>query len=205
MMGHLPWLGIYMGRVPFAAGLMKQLLDYGEERATIRIKNGSLARDLFHYLVSATPIIPRDASPEERRRVRTDAACGQNNEDGAEKTQPPLAQGAIDGALAIVAGSDTTSCVLTNIVYCLMTHPETYERLQAEVDMFFPPGEDAMDTAKHPDMPYLNAVMYVPSSIATHFADLCASSNETMRLYPPLPSGSQRATTRETGPCMAGP
>ena len=50
-MGHCPWLDIYLGYVPFAARLMKQLLDYGEERATERIKNGSLARDLFYYLV----------------------------------------------------------------------------------------------------------------------------------------------------------
>ena len=51
VMGHCPWLGIYLGRVPWAAALMKRLLDYGEERATIRVKNGSLARDLFHFLV----------------------------------------------------------------------------------------------------------------------------------------------------------
>ncbi|KAH9922831.1 high nitrogen upregulated cytochrome P450 monooxygenase 2 [Epithele typhae] len=160
VMGHCPWLGIYLGYVPMAAALMKALLDYGEERALIRINSGSLSKDLFHYL---------------------------NNEDGMEKSQPPLAQVAIDGALAIVAGSDTTSCVMTNIFFLLLTHPDVYARLQAEVDAAFPRGEDAMDAAKHADMPYLNAVI-----------------NETMRLFPPLPSGSQRATTRETGGCMAG-
>ena len=50
-MGHCPWLGIYMGYVPFAAQLMKKLLDYGEEQALKRIRNGSLSRDLFYYLV----------------------------------------------------------------------------------------------------------------------------------------------------------
>ncbi|KAI0712109.1 cytochrome P450 [Earliella scabrosa] len=161
VMGHCPWLGIYMGYVPFAAQLMKKLLDYGEEQALKRIGNGSLSRDLFYYL---------------------------NNEDGSETSAPPLPQVAIDGALAIVAGSDTTSCVLANTFYCLMSNPDVYKRLQAEVDTTFPPGENAMDTSKHPDMPYLNAVI-----------------NETMRVYPPLPSGSQRATTRETGGIMAGP
>lgn len=120
--------------------------------------------------------------------------------------QPPLEQVAIDGALAIVAGSDTSSCVMTNIVYYLMTHPDVYKRLQEEIDAFFPPGEDAKDTTKHGEMVYLNAVMYALGFLlanrgVTH--GLC--SNEAMRMYPPLPSGSQRVTTRETGPCMAGP
>ncbi len=55
-MGHCPWLGIYLGYVPFAARLMKKLLDYGEERSMERIKNGSLARDLFYYLVRLTSV-----------------------------------------------------------------------------------------------------------------------------------------------------
>ncbi|TBU46359.1 high nitrogen upregulated cytochrome P450 monooxygenase 2 [Dichomitus squalens] len=160
VMGHCPWLGIYLGYVPFAARLMKQLLDYGEERVLARVKNGSLKRDIFYYL---------------------------NNEDGAEKEAPPLSTVAIDGALAIVAGSDTSSCVLAHALYCVLTHPDVYKRLQTEVDAFFPPGENALDTARHADMPWLNAVI-----------------NETMRVYPPLPSGSQRATTRETGGRMVG-
>ncbi|KAI1789656.1 high nitrogen upregulated cytochrome P450 monooxygenase 2 [Ganoderma leucocontextum] len=161
VMGHCPWLGIYMGYVPFAARLMKRLLDFGEERAMERIKNGSLARDLFYYL---------------------------NNEDGMEKAAPPLATVAIDGALAIVAGSDTSSCVLAHTIYFILSNPDVYTRLQAEVDAYFPLGENAMDTSKHPDMLWLNAVI-----------------NETMRMYPPLPSGSQRTTTRGTGGRMVGP
>ena len=66
-----------------------------------------------------------------------------------------------DGTLAIVAGSDTTSSVLSSIFYCLLTHPEAYVRLRAEVDAYYPPGEDALNTKHHAEMPYLNAVMYV--------------------------------------------
>ena len=50
-MGHCPWLGIYISYVPFAARLMKRLLDYGEERAMARVKNGSMRKDIFYYLV----------------------------------------------------------------------------------------------------------------------------------------------------------
>ena len=56
--------------------------------------------------------------------------------------------------------------MMTNIVYCLLTHPAAYARLQAEVDAVFPPGESAKDTAKQAEMVYLNAVMYVGPSAA---------------------------------------
>ena len=76
-----------------------------------------------------------------------------------EKAAPPLATVAIDGALPIVAGADTSSCVLAHTIYCILSNPDVYKRLQAEVDAYFPPGENTMDTSKHPDMPWLNAVM----------------------------------------------
>ena len=68
-----------------------------------------------------------------------------------------------DGVLAIIAGADTTSSALTSLTYALLTHPDAYEKLQAEIDKFYPAGEDALDTKHHRDMPYLTAVMYVPS------------------------------------------
>ena len=68
-----------------------------------------------------------------------------------------------DGCLVVVAGADTTSSAMTSLFYCLLTHPEMYARLQEEVDRFYPPGEDALDTKFHRDMDYLNAVMYALS------------------------------------------
>ena len=64
-----------------------------------------------------------------------------------------------DGVLAIVAGADTTSIALTSVAYCLLTHPDAYACLQAEVDKFYPAGEDALSPKHHRDMPYLTAVM----------------------------------------------
>ena len=64
--------------------------------------------------------------------------------------------------LAVVAGSDTTATTLGSIFYYILTHRDTYERLQAEVDTMFPPGEgDPLEPGKLAEMPYLNAVMYV--------------------------------------------
>ena len=64
-----------------------------------------------------------------------------------------------DGALAIVAGSDTTASVLSNLFWLLLRHPQYYKRLQEEVDKFYPPGENALDPKHHPNMPYLESVM----------------------------------------------
>ena len=66
-----------------------------------------------------------------------------------------------DGVLAVIAGSDTTAAVTTSILYSLMRNPSAYKRLQAEVDRFYPRGENSLDPQHHKDMHYLDAVMYV--------------------------------------------
>ncbi|KAI0755286.1 high nitrogen upregulated cytochrome P450 monooxygenase 2 [Daedaleopsis nitida] len=146
--GHVPWLGVYIGKIPAATGNLIILLNSCMECAVERVKRGSKTKDLFHYL---------------------------NQEDLADVPPPPMQQLVDDGVLAIVAGADTTSGALTSLFYCILTHPEVYAKLQAEIDKYYPPGEDALSTKHHRDMPYLTAVI-----------------NETMRVYPPVPSGSQR-------------
>ena len=64
-----------------------------------------------------------------------------------------------DGVLAIIAGADTSSTALTSIVYCLLKHPDVYARLQAEIDKFYPAGEDALNPVHHKDMYYLEGVL----------------------------------------------
>lgn len=83
----------------------------------------------------------------------------QNNDDGADPHPPALAQVTSDGNLAIIAGSDTTASVLSNLFYFLLRDPEAYKRLQEEVDQYYPPGEDATSTQHHPKMVFLEAVM----------------------------------------------
>lgn len=85
----------------------------------------------------------------------------QIDEAGLENhsSPPTLAEVASDGVLAIVAGSDTTATTLSSLFWFLLSNPQTYLRLQAEVDRFFPPGEDILSTVHHPHMSYLNAVM----------------------------------------------
>lgn len=71
--------------------------------------------------------------------------------------------------------SDTTASVLSNLWYYLLLHPLHYKRLQQEVDAMFLRGEDPIDQERLAGMEFLNA---------------CIS--ETLRLAPPVPSGSQR-------------
>ncbi len=59
--------------------------------------------------------------------------------------------------LAIIAGSDTTSSVLTTVLYYLLRHPVAYMRLQAEVDAAFPSGEEPLDVITLSQMEWLNA------------------------------------------------
>ncbi|KAI0354613.1 high nitrogen upregulated cytochrome P450 monooxygenase 2 [Trametes cingulata] len=158
--GHLPWTADYVRKFPSLGSKMKEMRSFCISRAAERVKLGnSSTKDLFYYL---------------------------NNEDGVEAT-PPLSQVVADAALAVVAGSDTTSSVLSSLFFCLLTHPDAYTRLRAEVDSYYPTGEDALNTKHHADMPYLNAVI-----------------NEAMRLYPPVSDGSQRIVPLGSGGKVIG-
>ncbi|KAL4246829.1 Cytochrome P450 superfamily protein [Abortiporus biennis] len=88
-----------------------------------------------------------------------------NNEDlpNAEPTPAPLLVS--EGVLATVAGSDTTSSTLTT-----------------EVDHFYPPEVDALDSKYYKDIPLIDAVI-----------------NETLRLWPAVASGSIRLVPHGSG------
>ena len=85
----------------------------------------------------------------------------QIDEDGVEPEPPSLQQVVGEAGLAIAAGADTTSTVVSNIFYYLLSHPVNYARLREEVDSTFPRGDSdgPFDSAKLAKMPFLNAVM----------------------------------------------
>jgi cytochrome P450 len=83
----------------------------------------------------------------------------QSGEELPESERPSINAVAHDGGLAIIAGSDTTSSVLTAVVYYLLRHPAAYERLQEEVDAAFPSGEEPLDVTKLSCMEWLNGCM----------------------------------------------
>ncbi|KAH7884698.1 cytochrome P450 [Phlebopus sp. FC_14] len=158
---HVPWLGKYYVKLPGIGADLKKFRTFCQDRATLRRIQGSQSKDLFHYLI---------------------------DEAGVERSPPTFAEVASDGVLAIVAGSDTTATVLSSLFWALLRNPIAYRRLQVEVDKYYPPGEDALSTAHHSQMNYLNAVI-----------------NETLRLFPPVLSGSQRGAPKGSGGKMVGP
>jgi cytochrome P450 len=83
--------------------------------------------------------------------------------------------------LAVVAGSDTTASAMACAWYFLLRNPQTYSRLRGEIDALFPNSEVPTDATKlATQAPYLNAVI-----------------NESLRLYPPTLSGSERTAPPE--------
>ena len=149
VMGHLPWIADYHAYLPFFARSVRRFRAFAIQCATIRFKDGSPYKDLFHYLVRFLTFVV----------VRHQYLVPQIDEEGVQKQQPSMAEIISDGGLAIVAGSDTTSSALSSLFWCLLRHPEAYACLRAEVDALGP--DDLRDTTRHTQMPYLNAVMYV--------------------------------------------
>ena len=109
--------------------------------------------------------------------------------------------------MAIVAGSDTTSSVLSAVIYYLLLNPAAYNRLQEEVDSAFPSGEEPLDTVKLSHLEWLNGCMCVITHVkklSITFFCCFADSNEALRLQPPVPSGSQRSVDNGKGAKVLG-
>ena len=51
----MPWLGVYVGKIPAATGNLVVLLNNCVTRTTARLSRGSEQKDLFHYLVRSRP------------------------------------------------------------------------------------------------------------------------------------------------------
>ncbi|KAI0808389.1 high nitrogen upregulated cytochrome P450 monooxygenase 2 [Fomes fomentarius] len=159
-LSQVPWLGIYISHIPAAVKPLNEFILHGQGFAMQRLERGSTTRDLFHYL---------------------------NNEDLPERQPPPMRQLIDDGILAIVAGADTVSSAMNSIVFCLLAYPDAYKRLQAEVDKFYPQGENVFDMKYHREMPYLQAVI-----------------NEAVRLFPPVMTSSPRKVPHSSSGVQAG-
>ncbi|KAK4147310.1 cytochrome P450 monooxygenase [Dichotomopilus funicola] len=80
-----------------------------------------------------------------------------------------------DAQLIVIAGSDSVAAALTHIFFHLAWDPVLTKRLQTEFDALPDISHDNLMT-----VPLLDAVI-----------------NETMRLHPPVPSGTQRVTPSE--------
>lgn len=96
--------------------------------------------------------------------------------------------------------------MLTNVWYYLLRTPTYYARLHEEVDANFPAGEEPFDQETLAGMPFLNACMYAlyfHHRTAGNDFNFFFDSNESLRLQPAVPGGSQRVVS--TGGSLVGP
>ncbi|EGY22529.1 averantin oxidoreductase [Verticillium dahliae VdLs.17] len=84
-----------------------------------------------------------------------------------------------DAHLIVVAGSDTTAASLTCLFYNLARNPQVTAQLQADLDAYHAEHAQA-DHLSLSKLPYLQACI-----------------DESLRLYPPVPSGVQRMSPPE--------
>ncbi|KAJ7755797.1 cytochrome P450 [Mycena metata] len=151
---HIPWVIPFRPYLPGGKGA-QALGKFALGQAKRRLEEGSIHNDLFYYLM----------------------------DDKRDNAEPyPLRFAVSNAVIAIIAGSDTSATVLSNTCYFLLTHPESYTRLQSEIDQALPLGKEPVEASILSSLPYLNAVI-----------------KESMRLYPPVPTTLQRAPTPGSG------
>lgn len=154
---HIPWIMSLIHKVPFLSKDTRDLGAFGIEQARRRVAltDSIQKKDLFYYLL-----------------------------EGHDTPELALRKAVSSSLLAIVAGSDTTSSVLSNLFYYLLSHPEYFQRLRAALDAVFPPSDlnETINPRQLDDLPLLNAVI-----------------NETLRLLPPIPTSLQRAPALGSG------
>ncbi|TFK37559.1 high nitrogen upregulated cytochrome P450 monooxygenase 2 [Crucibulum laeve] len=158
---HIPWIGRFTRNIPFIADALQGLIALGVEQATKRGSGNVQKKDFFYHLIAASEL---DDSPESFQLIISNAI------------------------LTIVAGSDTTAAVLSNVVYNLLSSKSDYDQLRKEIDQSLPLGDMALiDSEKLASLSFLNAVI-----------------NETLRLQPAVPTTLQRAPAVGSGGKLLG-
>ncbi|KAI9466330.1 high nitrogen upregulated cytochrome P450 monooxygenase 2 [Lactarius psammicola] len=159
-LSHVPYVIPLLITIIGEKSVLARFRAFCKERVLERLRMGADRKDLFYYL---------------------------SGEEMPDSERPSPAEVAQDGMLAIIAGSDTSSSVLTATLYYLIRNPLAYERLQAEVDGAFPGGEEPLNVTKLCQMEWLNGCI-----------------NEALRLQPPVLSGSQRTVGKGKGAKVLG-
>jgi cytochrome P450 len=146
---EISWIRILLRKLMPLPERLKVFEQQNTERFERREKQGSARRDLFTYLL------------------------GEEKEDSGNMFKLTRLELIADTGTIVVAGSDTTSSLLTWFWYYSTKYPETYKILRAELAGLTP--DQLVDTTLLSKLPYLNAAL-----------------NETMRMQPAVPGGLRR-------------
>ncbi|KAJ8079726.1 hypothetical protein PM082_016548 [Marasmius tenuissimus] len=196
------WLGFFsfdfMGEMMFGAstGMLKHGKD---DQGVMKIIQGAGRFDevtsQIPWLTYLATFIPSDSTKLRvfgfgwgKRRVQEGAEKKDlwyhlADEEGHEKTKPSPQVVIADSVLAIVAGSDTTSTALANFFWCIMAYPSAYKRVRDEIGRVFPPGTDSLlDTSRYENLKFTKACL-----------------NESLRVFPPVPTHIDRVVPKGSG------
>ncbi|KDR74014.1 hypothetical protein GALMADRAFT_250743 [Galerina marginata CBS 339.88] len=153
---HIPWIANAIRAMPFTGKGMRDFGAFAVKQAKLRSTKEVYRRDLFYHLLNVTD---------------------------PDSTTDPFPVIVSNSVLTIIAGSDTSATVLSNIIFYLLVNHEYLVALRAEIDQNFPFAEQApIIVTKLAGMKLLNAII-----------------NETLRLLPPLPISIQRAPQKGSG------
>ena len=150
VISHVPYIPPLFTAITGKRSPLVSLGIFCRRRALERLRMGATRKDLFYYLVSSRTELLASSSH------RTQWKSG---EELPETERPLPAEVVKDGLLAIIAGADTTSSVITAALYHLLRNPVAYKELQAEVDGAFSSGEEPLDVMKLSQMEWLNGCM----------------------------------------------
>ncbi|KAK1232618.1 hypothetical protein PQX77_004238 [Marasmius sp. AFHP31] len=134
LLSHVPWAFEWAHILPFTSHQILGVRDYGINCVRSRVQRGPAIRDLWYYL---------------------------NDEAGLEKQKPLTPDVLADGMVAVIAGSDTSSAVMSILVWCLLAHPDCYRRVEEEIDEAFCDslGEEIQYPELQAKLVYLEACM----------------------------------------------
>ena len=146
---------------------------FDDAKATLRDRLRSLLEEAAgpddDSLVAALAAVARG---DDRR----DGKGGSRNGDADGEDYPRDVDAAIDQLIGLVfAGHETTALALTFTLYCLAEHPETYDRVEAEVDDVL--GGEPIRWEHLDELTTLERVV-----------------DESLRLYPPVHALPREAT-----------
>ncbi|BEI85721.1 hypothetical protein CcaverHIS002_0600080 [Cutaneotrichosporon cavernicola] len=146
---EISWIRILLRKLLPLPERLKIFETQNMERFERRAKQGSARRDLFTYLL------------------------GEEKEDTGQLFKLTRLELIADAGTIVVAGSDTTSSLLTWFWYYSTKYPQTYKALRSELSTLS--SDQLTDTTTLSKLPYLNAAL-----------------NETMRMQPAVPGGLRR-------------
>ncbi|KAF8153965.1 cytochrome P450 [Crassisporium funariophilum] len=160
---HIPWSSRLLRMTPFLGKDLQAVGKFAVDQGRKRASQSESVKDLFYHLLKGAK---------------------------ADSIASAIHIVVSNSLLAIVAGSDTTATVLSNIIFYLLSNPKYQNYLKDEIDAVFvrPETNNALKSNILTTLPLLNAVI-----------------NETLRLQPPVASALQRAPAQGSGGKRLGP